>query len=133
MQTCHTMCVQQLGSMEASHEQCVDAGPNSPFVCFDESPEYVHHVHILQPQTSGAFCLSIMCLILHSTSAEHTSSIVLSKEIKLSNKLAASFKSPLLTAVMSGGSFVAPCVPSFVKCVCAWQWRVVCHRNAHGV
>ena len=32
MQTCGTMCVQQLGSMEASQEQCVDAGPNSPFV-----------------------------------------------------------------------------------------------------
>ena len=73
---------------------------------------YCNHKQAVRDCFKASFCLSIMCLILHSTLAEHASSIVLSKDIKLPNKLPASSKSPLLTAVLAGGSFVAPCVPS---------------------
>ena len=52
---------------------------------------YCNHKQAVHDCFKASFCLSIMCLILHSTSAEHTSSIVLSKDVKLSNKLAASF------------------------------------------
>ena len=142
MQTCHTMCpaATKYGSISRTVYICRSQFPVGSalmnLLSMSIMSIYGNHKQAVSICFNASFCLSVMCLILHSTSADHTSSIVLSKDIKLSNKLAASFKSPLLTAVLAAGSFVGPCVPS-----CGLSNASVpdsgesyaCHCNEHGV